>query len=572
MKNILFVPFLLLLLLSCKKTEIVADNDDNLFDKVEKPIVTEVSLVPGTEVGIEPADIVLTFSENIKLMSKDKITLNNLPIEVSSSQNILTIKYPRLNYDTEYELKVGLGAVKGEKTNYYAEEYTLKFKSKKLVMFDLSGAELWEVMKYGLFVHYVYGEEYAHITSMTPSGEEPKDINEFANGFDVEKFANDVHEMGFEYVIFTAWHANMNVLYPSEVMKKWRGPEHTSERDLLGDLYEALNKRGIYLVLYSHIWDGHDFHPRDKQDWFSFNNTDGVQTEDMIKTGYVESVLNGPNTKWDDFINEIYDEMTSRYGNKIIAHWFDSSWTPRVNKKRIMETISKNNPGCAFVANGTPDHGFPYCSKEVASPEGQSYGFKDVYQDVKNNDVKTWPNFVRNVNFIQGGNWWAIKGGKPKFSAEDIFRYTVLECGVNTGGGVSWALSPFVNGEWEGNMLEVMKKAYSYISPIEESIKKTKPSSAYPSQEHKRINNLENGYVATMSIDLKYHYIHVLVAPDGNYITLPEAKDGSVFNKAILLNDKKELKLERTSDGGYKVIMPDGVNWDILDTVIRLEK
>lgn len=111
---------------------------------------------------------------------------------------------------------------------------------------ELKGKDLWEVMKYGLFVHYVYGEEYGLMTPMSINGGEPKDINEFTKVFDVEKFADDVASMGFEYVIFTAWHANMNLLYPSPAMTKWRGSEHTSERDLLGELYDALNKRGIY--------------------------------------------------------------------------------------------------------------------------------------------------------------------------------------------------------------------------------------------------------------------------------------------------------------------------------------
>lgn len=573
MKNVFFIPFLFMLLFSCKETTVSDENGDDLFTESEKPKVTETSLAPDSEIGIESGNIVITFSEEMMMMSKNKITLNESAVESVLNDNKLTVTYPKLSYDTEYELKIGSGALKGQKSNLYAEEYILKFRTKELVMLDLSGAELWEVMKYGLFVHFVYGEEYGLMTPMSPQGEEPKDINEFADSFDVEKFADDVENMGFEYVIFTAWHANMNLLYPSEVMKKWRGPEHTSNRDLLGDLCTALNERGIYLMLYSHIWVGNDFHPNDGKEYFYWGNTDGIITEDQEKTGYVESVINAkPPTKWDTFVNEVYDEMSARYGNRIIGHWFDGTWCWHVDKKRIMETISMTNPGCAFVANGDASHGLPYSSKEVNRPARDDYGFADVYPEASNEDATTWPNFERNVAFIQGGNWWASKWGKPKYSAEDIFRYTVLEAGVNTGGGVSWAFAPFVNGEWEGNMLEVMKKAYSYISPIAESIKKTRPSTAYPTEEHTRLNNLEKGYVATMSIDEKYHYVHVMIAPDGKSLNLPKAKDGSVFKKAVILKDKTELALESTPDGGYSITLPESVSWDIYDTVIRLEK
>lgn len=439
------------------------------------------------------------------------------------------------------------------------------------VLVGKSQIPAWETMKYGLFVHFVYGEEYGLMTPMTYKGGEPKDINDFANNFDVEKFADDVEAMGFEYVIFTAWHANMNLLYPSKVMKKWRGAEHTCKRDLLGELFDALIERNIKPCIYTHIWVGNDFHPKG-DGYYYYGNKNGIITEDQKKTGYPESV-EGNSEIWDNFVNEVYDEMSSRYGEKVAAYWFDGTWCWHVDKTRIMETIRKTNKICAFIGNGTNDQGMPYNSKEVGSPVGSDYSFEMDYPQVEFDDVTTWPSYERNVAIIQGGNWWASVNGKPKFSAEDVYRYTVLQAGTNNNGGVSWAFAPFVDGNWEGDMLERMKKAYSYMKPVEESIKNTRASIAYPTPEGSKINNLKWGFVATMSPDRMYHYIHVLCPPKGNMLCLPEAKDGIEIRKAYLLKDVTELKVTTKKRSGvkYTIEMPEGFQWDKLNTVIKLE-
>lgn len=432
---------------------------------------------------------------------------------------------------------------------------------------ELKGKELWEVMKYGLFVHYVYGEEYGLMTPMSINGGEPKDINEFTKVFDVEKFADDVVSMGFEYVIFTAWHANMNLLYPSPVMTKWRGQEHTSERDLLGELYEALNKRGIYLCLYTHIWVGNDFHPKG-DGYFYYGNKNGVITDDQKATGYVESV-NGDSKKWNQFVGEVYDEMSARYGDKIVAYWFDGTWTGAVDKKMIMETINKHNPSTAHIANGTLDHGMPYASKEIGHGVVNDFN-KDGFNIVRD-DVKTWAAYDRNIAIIQGGNWWASPNGGPQYTAEHVYQYTVLQAGTTNNGGVSWAFSPFADNGWEKNVMETMKKAYAYLKPVEKAIKKTKFSTAYPTEEGATINSLEHGFVATMSLDGNIHYIHVLRHPDSNELILPKAKDNSKFNKASLLPGGDDVMIEKHGEG-YKLTLPGGHKWDQLNTVIQLEK
>jgi len=66
-----------------------------------------------------------------------------------------------------------------------------------------------------------------------------------------------------EYVIFTGWHAAMYLLGPSAAMDKWL-PGHTTRRDLIGEIADALNEKGIRLIIYAHPNDGHDLKPEEQ--------------------------------------------------------------------------------------------------------------------------------------------------------------------------------------------------------------------------------------------------------------------------------------------------------------------
>ncbi len=68
-----------------------------------------------------------------------------------------------------------------------------------------------------------------------------------------------------EYVIFTAWHADINPLFPSQTMKKWGLAGHDCRRDLLGEIITALNAKGIKVMLYTHPRDGHDLRGDDQR-------------------------------------------------------------------------------------------------------------------------------------------------------------------------------------------------------------------------------------------------------------------------------------------------------------------
>ena len=108
-------------------------------------------------------------------------------------------------------------------------------------------------MKYGFFVHYVWLSTNCPVyypATRNPDGSLPAGLDDLANRFDAAGFANDLGSMGVEYVLFTAWHNNMNCLWPSPAMNRWL-TGHTSQRDVLRDMINAVKAKGIKVLFYA---------------------------------------------------------------------------------------------------------------------------------------------------------------------------------------------------------------------------------------------------------------------------------------------------------------------------------
>jgi alpha-L-fucosidase len=213
--------------------------------------------------------------------------------------------------------------------------------------------------------------------------------------------------MRAQYVIFTAWHANMNALFPGEAMKKWL-PAHCSKRDLIRDLITALQKRNIRLVLYIHPSDGHDF-----------------TKEDQDKTGWNDGA---PWKRWNDFINEVIGELTTRYGSDIAGYYIDGGIPPQVDTKRLHETITSRKPDAWLIQNSG------------LRPELVDYGALERMD-------KPYPASTWLMCHTPAFEWWAMQG-TVTFCPELAYRYTVLQAAVNgrTGGGVAWEYPPSATG------------------------------------------------------------------------------------------------------------------------------
>lgn len=406
-------------------------------------------------------------------------------------------------------------------------------------------------MKYGFFVHYVPRG------TCDPDGNRINDPDAVADGFDAKGFANDLHAMGVEYVIFTAWHYKMVALYPSKKMPKWIPTGHVTKRDMIGDMIKACKAKGIAVILYTHPRDGHDFEPaeQDLTGWGS--GGEGVDPN-WEKFDF---------KKWNDFINDMYGELVDRYGNDLAGiyldegHWWGTSYKV-VDYHRLRDTIKAKHPHLLMLTNY---FGNLYTC-DIGDQEFTRTG------TFSSNNGDEWTANRRPIAPIFSSSWFATQPrGKNSvtWKPEAIFRFTVLQAGVNTDGlGVQWATGPYCGGGWEDGVMDTMTKVGAYINRISRSVKRTYPSTSYPTADGRSIMYLDWG-VATKSTDDKLEYIHVLKPPASKTLTLPIPADGKLFGSAKLVCNDHPVALKQ-SETGVTLALRAGDAWDKLDTAIEL--
>lgn len=113
--------------------------------------------------------------------------------------------------------------------------------------------------KYGIFMHYQYRILLGFSIATNPKFPEPALMtaaqwNQFVDGFDVEGFARQMTEAKVGWVMFCiddhyfAWPCS-----PNQAFSDYTGyppGEKCARRDLILDLAEALNARGVKLICY----------------------------------------------------------------------------------------------------------------------------------------------------------------------------------------------------------------------------------------------------------------------------------------------------------------------------------
>jgi alpha-L-fucosidase len=396
---------------------------------------------------------------------------------------------------------------------------------------------------YGIFVHYGSMTRYT-------DGSRQKNVDEAADNFDVQGFVDDIAKMSPEYLIFTAWHLWQEPLYPSAKMTEWRGEDHSSKRDVLQELLDACDAKGIDVYFYIQPSEAHDF-----------------TAEDQVAVGYINR--DTITETYNDFINEMIAELTDRYKTQFKGFWFDKGLSYGcTDTKRIGKTVRAIMPDAVLIANKFANESADFGALETKNPK-VTFG-RDGYT-VSNTDEESWPAYERSVSFVSDRNWVAEPGGKIRYTGEQMYKYTVLQAGVNEeGGGVAWAIGPFPDGSYNSGVLSGMISLGSMIDEVGESIKSTVPSDSWPTAEGTTINDLDWG-IATRSADGNYEYLHVLKSPSGTTLTIDAPDDGREYTSAVNLRTGNSCSFSQTSSK-VSITINASDSWDSVDTVIKLTR
>lgn len=163
-----------------------------------------------------------------------------------------------------------------------------------------------------------YGLMFQWTNRATPPKGPIKPWEEKVNDFDLDGFVNMVEESGAAYVLWSVTWGNQYISAPiqslDEIIKG-----RTTKRDLLGEMADALQARGIKLIFYYHY--GYDCNHSIDADWMKASG--GYKAD---KTQFYKNWM------------AIVSEIGERYGDKLHGWWFDGG-------QRYFNCHFDNTPG-----------------------------------------------------------------------------------------------------------------------------------------------------------------------------------------------------------------------------------
>jgi alpha-L-fucosidase len=295
--------------------------------------------------------------------------------------------------------------------------------------------------RWGVMTHYL-ADWQARTHNLTMNVEE---WNRLIDDFDADGIAKQLEAAGAKYYQISIGQNSGYYLSPNATYDRLTdaATSKCSRRDLVADLYEALHKRGIRLMVYL---------------------PSGAPAQDKASDAAL-GWTNGPNPnkefqrKWEQVIRE----WSERWGRKVAGWWFDGCYFPN-----SMYRSAKPPNFASFSAAaraGNPD-------AIVAFNPGVVYRMLSItpYEDFTAGEIDK-PELVTIRRAISGkvdgtqihmlsylGQTWGM--GSPRFTNEQIVGYTKKV--VDAGGAVTWDVPVELNGTISQLFLEqlaALKKA-----------------------------------------------------------------------------------------------------------------
>ena len=271
--------------------------------------------------------------------------------------------------------------------------------------------------------------------------------NDLIDKFDVEKLADQLQSVGASYYQISIGQNSGYYLSPNATYDKIVGikPSKLSRRDLVADLYEALSKRGIKLMVYL---------------------PSGAPAADKVADAALEWA-NGPlpnrefQRKWEQVIRT----WSERWGKKVVGWWFDGCYFPNsmyrspdppnfasfaaAARAGNPNAILAFNPGVVYrILSVTPHEDFT--AGEIDKPE-----MVTVRRSVSGKVDGTQ---IHMLSYL--GQTWGR--GTPRFTAEQVVDYTNKV--VDFGGAVTWDVPVELDGTISQPFLDqlmALKKSFN---------------------------------------------------------------------------------------------------------------
>ena len=271
--------------------------------------------------------------------------------------------------------------------------------------------------RFGVMTHYL--ADWIAQTTHEPMSIERWNL--LVDHFDVERLAGQVKSTAAGYYIISIRQNSGYYLAPNAVYDRLTGitPSKLSRRDLVADLYEALNKRGIRLVVYL---------------------PSGAPGGDKAADAAL-NWQNGPyrNKEFQQKWEQVIREWSTRWGKKISGWWFDGCYWPNImyrtpdapNFSTFAAAARAANPDAALAFNPGVIHRLvsitpfeDYIAGEIDDPEKITIRRAvDGKQDGAQLHVLT-----------HLGEKWGM--GAPRFTASQVVEWSRKV--IEQGGAITW--------------------------------------------------------------------------------------------------------------------------------------
>ena len=211
--------------------------------------------------------------------------------------------------------------------------------------------------RWGVFIHYLHGVQN--------NPEHPSNISAgmtewsaCVNELDVHLLAEQLHESGAHFLYITIMQGGRHMIAPNKTYDEITGMkpgEACAKRDLVLDLYDALEPYGIDLYLYT--------------------TGDGPHADSVCgpKMGFVEGHVSKK------FVNNwasVLREYAVRYGDKVKGWWIDGCYRARFGytdelMKPYYDAVKESNPNAVAAFNNGVANYYKknYCNEEYVCGE-----------------------------------------------------------------------------------------------------------------------------------------------------------------------------------------------------------
>lgn len=290
--------------------------------------------------------------------------------------------------------------------------------------------------KWGVFMHYLAS------SASLPSAE----WNRLIDGFDVETLAGQIQSVGAGYMFITLGQNSGHYLSPNRTYDSFVGirPSKCSRRDLVADLYAALARRRVSLMVYL---------------------PSGAPDGDPVAMKALEW-KNGPHRnaafqlKW----QQVIAEWSERWGDKVRGWWFDGCYWPNAmyrsssppNFRTFAEAARKGNPGSAVAFN--PGVSYPILAESVQ----EDYTAGEINDPTRVHCHGRWVDGVQFHMLSYLGSRWSY--GEPRFPATQVAEITAAL--VRHGGVITWDVPHGPTGRLSDSFMRQLNAIGEAVGPI----------------------------------------------------------------------------------------------------------